>query len=255
MPTFVDPRADALEALDALRGLVHASRAFDHPQDMFGVLGDLLSSVRSLRQVFGQLADGHTENRPRAFDRAGDHDAGSRDALTAAGELGEAGVLLDRVEDHLAAAITSTRGISWHATPAHTRRQWVSVVFLQGPEADEVLDLIQSEGPSAGIEYLAQWDYGDETTSAALINGHVYNEPPSGSLERTATEGEYTLTYSPFLGQVSLLRAHNIPVEPPDEPELSADRAPKPAAGQTAGRDWFAQSPGSPNSSARGLGL
>lgn len=255
MPTFVDPRTDAVEALDALRGLVHASRVFDHPQDMYGVLSDLLSTVRSLRQVFGQLADGHTENRPRAFDRAGGHDAGSRDALTAACELREAGALLDRVEDHLAAALTSARGISSHATPERTRRQWVSVVFLQGPEAEEALELIQREGPSAGIEYLAQWDAGDETTSAALINGHVYNQPPSGSLERTVTEGEYTLTYSPFLGQVSLLRAHSIPVEPPEEPGLSADRAPTQAADQNAGRDWFAQAPGSAKSPSRGLGL
>lgn len=255
MPTFVDPRADALEASDALRGLVHASRAFDHPQDMYGVLSDLLSTVRSLRQVFAQLADGHTENRPRAFDRAGDHEAESRDALTAAGELREAGTLLDRVEDHLAAALTSAREISWHATPARTQRQWVSVVFLQGPEAEEALDLIQDEGPSAGIEYLAQWDAGDETTSAALINGHVYNEPPSGSLERTVSEGEYTLTYSPFLGQVSLLRAHNIPVEPPEEPELSAGRTPTTATSQTTGRNWFAETPGSAKSPSRGLGL
>lgn len=64
------------------------------------------------------------------------------------------------------------------------------------------------------------------------------------------TEGECTLTYSPFLGQVSLLRAHDIPVEPPEEPGLSADRAPTTAPSQTTGRDWSAQTPDSTPSPA-----
>lgn len=61
MPTFFDPVADAGEASEALRGLAHASREFEHPQDMYGVLGDLLSGVRSLRQVLDQLATAHAE--------------------------------------------------------------------------------------------------------------------------------------------------------------------------------------------------
>lgn len=50
MPTFYDPVADASEAADAMRGLAHASRNFEHPQDMYGVLCDLLTSIRSLQQ-------------------------------------------------------------------------------------------------------------------------------------------------------------------------------------------------------------
>lgn len=50
MPTFFDPVADAGEAAEAMRGLAHASRNFEHPQDMYGVLGDLLTSIRSLQQ-------------------------------------------------------------------------------------------------------------------------------------------------------------------------------------------------------------
>ena len=57
MPTFYDPGADAGEASEALRGLAHASRNFENPQDLYGVLGDLLSGVRSLRQVLDQLDD------------------------------------------------------------------------------------------------------------------------------------------------------------------------------------------------------
>lgn len=48
MPTFYDPGADAGEASEALRGLAHATRTFENPQELYSVLGDLLSSVRSL---------------------------------------------------------------------------------------------------------------------------------------------------------------------------------------------------------------
>ena len=40
MPTFYDPGAVAVEASDALRGLGHATRTFENPQDLYGVLGD-----------------------------------------------------------------------------------------------------------------------------------------------------------------------------------------------------------------------
>ena len=56
MPTFYDPGADAGEASEALRGLAHATRTFERPQDLYGVLGDLLSGVRSLKQVLDQIA-------------------------------------------------------------------------------------------------------------------------------------------------------------------------------------------------------
>ena len=51
MPTFFDSTADAAEASEALRGLAHASRGFDQPAAMYGVIGDLSSGMRSLRQA------------------------------------------------------------------------------------------------------------------------------------------------------------------------------------------------------------
>ena len=56
MPTFYDPVADAEEASQALRGLAHASRDFTHPEDAYGVIGDLLAGVRSMQQSIQQLA-------------------------------------------------------------------------------------------------------------------------------------------------------------------------------------------------------
>ena len=40
MPTFFDSTADAAEASEALRGLAHASRGFDQPVEMYGVIGE-----------------------------------------------------------------------------------------------------------------------------------------------------------------------------------------------------------------------
>ncbi|MGC0142687.1 MULTISPECIES: hypothetical protein [Micrococcales] len=144
-------------------------------------------------------------------------------------------------------------------------RRWVSVVFLQGEEADPVLDIIERDGTDAAIEHLAQWDFGEETTQAALENGYVYDQPPTGALDRTATGDVYTLTYSPFLGHVSLLRIHDAVRDPallnidtaaptPAPARRTVERAPVRAARSEA-TDWFARRPGASASHGRGLAL
>lgn len=101
--------------------------------------------------------------------------------------------------------------------PAETSgpgRRWVSVVFLQGEKADPVLDVIDRDGTPAAIEHLKGWDYGEETIQAALENGYVYDEPPTGALDRVVTgEDGYALTYNPFAGHVSLLREYMPPAD------------------------------------------
>ena len=95
-----------------------------------------------------------------------------------------------------------------HQNPPASR--WISVTFLQGDEADEVLGMIDHDGATAAIEYLQQWDYGEETTGAALENGYVYDRIPAGSTDQTLeSDGStYALTYSTTFGYVSLLRRH-----------------------------------------------
>ena len=124
-------------------------------------------------------------------------------------------------------------------------RRWVSVVFLQGAEADEVLDLLDRDGADAAIEHLAGYDYGEDTVQAALENGYVYDAPPTGMLDRTATRDVYTLVYSPFLGHLNLLREYDAVPDPAllgiDNPTATTEahsrghaRAPRQ---ETA--DWF----------------
>jgi hypothetical protein len=47
------------------------------------------------------------------------------------------------------------------------------VVFLQGEEADRPFRILGELGHVDAVDFLAQWDYGDETTQAALENGYV----------------------------------------------------------------------------------
>ena len=215
MPTFFDSTADAAEASEALRGLAHASRTFDQPAQMYGVIGDLSSGMRSLRQVLEQLADVHERKVAHAFNDDGGHAAGVRDALATAEELRRSARLVDQAYDRLAEAFVTAGRIAWHPEPAIEEvvpSRWINVVFLQGEDADEVLDLIDRDGTAAALEHLAGYDYGDETTQAALENGYVYDKPPTGPLDRVITgEDGYTLTYNPFAGHVSLLREHHTP--------------------------------------------
>ncbi|MFV4914773.1 hypothetical protein PFZ49_14910 [Microbacterium lacticum] len=275
MPTFDDPVADAAEASAALRGLAHATRSFENPADTYPVIGDLLAGIRSLRQVLDQLAAAHINARARAHDDTGSQATGATSALEAAGELHQAGTLLDTVEWRLDAASQHSGRIAWHPATEHSpAKRWISVVFLEGSEADKVLDLIDRDGTDAAIEHLAGHDFGEETTQAALENGYVYDEPPAGVLDKVATRDAYTLTYNPFLGHVSLLREHDVL---PDPALLGIDTpSPAPAAvqmpvhsretappsrptsrtvGQAADGDWFARRPGTSSPQGRGIAL
>jgi len=260
MPTFQNPTVDAAEASEALRGLAHASRVFEDPADTYAVLGDLLAGVRSLRQALDQLATAHVTNRVRAHDDAGDQTAGANYALAATAELQQAAALLDGVYDRVDAAMAASGRIAWHPAPTAPgpMSRWVSVVFLQGQDADEVLTIIDRDGTDAAIEHLAGFDMGEETTQAAFVNGYVYNTIPTGPLDHTSTTGVYTLTYNHDHGHVSLLRAH---------PETREREAGAPVTGTAPSRlqsrrqtpvvededDWFV--PSQSSSALRGRAL
>lgn len=228
MPTFFDSTADAAEASEALRGLAHASRTFDEPAQMYGVIGDLSSGMRSLRQVLDQIADVHERKAAHAFNDDGSHEAGVRDALAAAEELRQAANLVDRAYDRLAEGFIAAGRIAWHPDPAvedAAPSRWVNVVFLQGDEADRPLRILGELGHVDAVDYFAQWDYGDETTQAALENGYVYDEPGEGTNDQVAISGDYALVVNPHIGYVSLLRRYT---EPGTEAQEAAQAGPSP---------------------------
>ncbi|WP_070158693.1 hypothetical protein [Nesterenkonia sp. PF2B19] len=154
-------------------------------------------------------------------------------------------------------------------------QRWISVAFLQGEEADRVLDLIDRDGPDSAIEHLKSWDYGEETTDAAMENGYVYDDqPPASGTDRTATSGEYAVTYNHALGHVGLYRQLDTPPDPAllDDPLVPASntagatpraqqtppvhegREPRRAALGTE-RDWFAHQTSTSNRQWQGLSL
>jgi hypothetical protein len=94
--------------------------------------------------------------------------------------------------------------------------QWISVIFLQGEEADDLLSSIDRDGPADVFEFLQNWDLGDETTDAALENGYVYESIPAGSTDRVFEEdgSPFALAYNSSCGYVSLLRRYS------EEPEV-----------------------------------
>jgi hypothetical protein len=98
-----------------------------------------------------------------------------------------------------------------------TSSQWISVIFLQGEEADNLLSSIDRDGPADVFEFLQNWDFGDETTDAALENGYEYESIPAASTDRVF-EGDgspYALAYNSSCGYVSLLRQYSAEREVP----------------------------------------
>lgn len=235
MPTFNDPHADAREAAEAIRGLAHATHHIEDPEVLHPIIGEMLAVTRRLTQVFNQLAAAHQRLSARAATDDGDRAAGAELAAEAAtalkevsGHVGQGDTVLDR-------ALNRAGRIAWQ--PETPPSRWVSVVFLQGQEADPVLDIIDRQGTDAAIEYLAGWDQGEDTVNDAMENGYVYDTPPQTPADRVATRDTYALTYSPSLGYAGLSRQIDATPDPALL-DIDAPAAPGPA-GRHRGHDRF----------------
>ncbi|MDN6400433.1 MAG: hypothetical protein L0K01_08270, partial [Brachybacterium sp.] len=205
MPTYSDPARDAAETAEATRGLAHAIHAISRPETMPGIVGDLLATTRRLRETLEVLAQTHVYYIDRASTDAGDFKTGEAHAFAAADALDEAVTLIDDVEARLDRAGTHAHLIAWQPSP-EPDPQWLNVVFLQGQDADEVIEIIDDAGEDAAIDHLQAFDAGAETTDAALTNGYVYTTPPIRALDHTASGEGYMMVYNRDLGHVGLYR-------------------------------------------------
>lgn len=122
MPTYYDAAADAAETYEAVRGLAHASRTIDDPDELYGIVGELLGAARSLEQVLGQLTRASSTHQHRAATDDGDARIGQADARaaadalqTAAREVGQAEAALNQASAHLGR-------IAWQPTPEHAQQ-------------------------------------------------------------------------------------------------------------------------------------
>jgi hypothetical protein len=104
---------------------------------------------------------------------------------------------------------------------------YVSVVFQQGDDATDTLNILNENGPQAALEHLSQWDFGRETEEAADVYGGVYDEPPASADDRTHASGEYVMTYSHAHGHVGLVRKLDPPTDNPPRSGANAQFTPK----------------------------
>lgn len=78
-------------------------------------------------------------------------------------------------------------------------QKFQEIVFIQGEEAEELLEILKSRGESAALQYLVQWDYGEG-------DGDIHDENPAGSNDSTYSEGCYIISYSTTLGYIGLCK-------------------------------------------------
>lgn len=243
MPTLLE---DAQDVYAAVRNFAASLREVEDPRDIYPMLGELLGASRSLAEVFSRFSIALPVHRPQATDDQGNLEAGANAVQQTLIRLLEAKSLASQMETALDQASQSAGTIAWRApapapVPAPTSQppRYVSIVFLQGEEADRVIETITMHGPDDAIKQLAGHDFGDETVGAALENGYVYDRPPTGQLDRVATRDAYTMVYNPFIGHVGLYREHDAL---PDPALLGIEDKPAPAAREQAAGFTFSRS-------------
>jgi len=75
--------------------------------------------------------------------------------------------------------------------------RYEDVVFIQGEEANEPLDILEEKGENAALEYLQQWHYPGEHSTR--------NELPHGAEDRTYDVDGYHMAWNPRIGYIGLV--------------------------------------------------
>jgi len=75
--------------------------------------------------------------------------------------------------------------------------RYEQIVFLQGQEAEEVMDIMNVEGEDAAFEYLKQWHYPGEHDGSAT--------PGNGTMDKTYKKDGYIMSWNPYLPYIGLV--------------------------------------------------
>lgn len=145
--------------------------------------------------------------------------------------------------DELAAFDLDDEGPDDGVGEAAGQARFIGVVFQQGDDAAETLEILNERGWHAAIEYLAQWDLGPESEETAEANGHVYDEVQIGEWDTICVSGDYVMTYDQALGHVGLVRRidpspSSSPLPPVDTPGPVARRGPIPSGASPEVWSW-----------------
>ena len=79
---------------------------------------------------------------------------------------------------------------------------YMEIVFMQGENAEEVLTILEAQGEESAMEFLLQWENGDD-------NGEIYDQNPGGSCDSVYQRGDYIMTYNLSLGYIGLCKIIN----------------------------------------------
>ena len=122
MPTFEDPAADAEDEQQSLRGLAHATRSINDPQDIYPTLGSLSRAAASMGQSLHQLASFH-DGPARKTGWATEDSAEARSATyRVSWELHRAGEMLRQVAETIDHAHEAEAILAFHREfPKNTR--------------------------------------------------------------------------------------------------------------------------------------
>jgi hypothetical protein len=77
-----------------------------------------------------------------------------------------------------------------------TNDKYEEVIFLQDSSASEALDILDSKGEAAALDYLKQWDNGD--------GGEVLGTNPGGRTDSKFEKDGYLMTYNTKVGYIGL---------------------------------------------------
>ena len=84
--------------------------------------------------------------------------------------------------------------------------KYLEVVFMQGDDASELFDLLDSHGWDALIDRLTDWDYGQATEDADVVNGYIHDKLPKYRGEQCVSRGKYTAVVNWPYNYIALYR-------------------------------------------------
>ncbi|MCC6856512.1 MAG: hypothetical protein IT189_10680 [Microbacteriaceae bacterium] len=118
MPSFSDPAADAEEMWQSARGLAHATRGIDRPEDVYDVFGAVTATLRALTQSLEQIAHWNLAHTERAQTDDGSFETGADHARAVAFFALGAASTLGQATDLVMMAHSAAGRIAWQPAPA-----------------------------------------------------------------------------------------------------------------------------------------
>ena len=77
-------------------------------------------------------------------------------------------------------------------------KKYLNIIFLQGKDAEDFLEIIRDLGESAAMNYLKEWDMGDSCDESETH--------PAGRSDSSFISGAYIMSYNKSLSYVGLCR-------------------------------------------------